>query len=196
MKTLFKTFVLFLILVIYVSCDKNEESPVTQVETQAPLQDPLPGFLSASGYNQLSSILINSFDREFGFSFIPLVNGTATAIVVKLPEARNGVRVTFWDKSAGTVVRTETIDVPTVGVEATKNISPLNLVKDKEYFISMNSNDCYQSSRTNYTPAEFPYTVGDFKITSVEYKAGSSQSMPNTPIGISYDGNCSFKFQK
>ena len=201
----FKTRKLFLKLALLLSfslsvtnCSKDSDLVTKPSAVLAPLQDPLPGYLAASGFNQkTANIDGNFFYSEVGFSFIPLLNGKMTAIVVKIPYARLGIRVTVWDKVAGTIIRTETIDLETAGVEVTKQITTLDLVKDKEYFITMLSNCSYFRSKTNNTTVTYPFTVGDFKITTCSYRDGTAQTMmPNTPVFNGYSGDCSFKFQK
>jgi hypothetical protein len=66
-----------------------------------------------------------------------------TAIIAKIPDVHPGMRVTIWDNTSKTVLRTVTIDITSTGVEFTKAISSLDLVKDKEYSITFNSNDWY-----------------------------------------------------
>jgi hypothetical protein len=160
------------------------------------LQDPLPGYLSASGFNQKTTDAYSDYTREMGYSFIPLVNGKMTAIVVKIPGMHSGMMVTVWDKAAGTVVRRETIDMKTAGAEVTKQITPLDLVKDKEYFLTYNSNYWYRHSKNDYSEVTYPFTVGDIKITSYAFKNAVTPEMPNSPETDYYAGDCSFKFQK
>ena len=188
-----KILLLFTMGIFLTNCSKDDDPPAAVL---APLQDPLAGYLTATGFSEKTDNFINSGDYEFGYSFIPLVNGKITDIVAKLPEARLAMRVTIWDKLAGSVLRTETIDVTTANIEATKSITALDLVKDKEYFITMNSNDWYRRGRTNGTSITYPITVGDIKITSYSYILGTAQALPNTPILTNYAGDCSFKFQK
>lgn len=199
----FKTRKLFLKLALLLSlslsltnCSKDDDPLPTPPVVLAPLQDPLAGYLSATGFDQKTTNNVNSGDWEFGYSFIPLVNGKMTAIVVKIPDARLGMRVTVWDKVAGTFIRTESIDIVTAGVEVTKQITALDLIKDKEYILTMNSSDWYFRSRTNDAAVTYPFTVGDIKITSYLIRLGTAQVIPNTPVSIYYSGNCSFKFQK
>ena len=195
-------FFLKLVLLLSLSlsitnCSKDDDPAPTPPLVVAPLQDPLAGYLAASGFNQKTSNVVNDPNNfEFGYSFIPLVNGKMTAIVVKIPDARLGMRVTVWDKVAGTAIRTETFDVPTANVEVTKQITALDLVKDKEYLITFNSNDWYYHSKTNDAAVTYPFTVGDIKITAYLYKTGSAQSVPDMSVSSYYAGDCSFKFQK
>ncbi|WP_310557377.1 hypothetical protein [Flavobacterium sp.] len=181
--------------VFTISCSKDDPAPIPPV-VLAPLQDPLAGYLAASGFDQKSTNQVNLTDYEFGYSFIPLVNGKMTAIVAKIPDVHAGMRVTVWDKVAGTVLRTETIDITAAGVEVTKAITPLDLVKDKEYFLTFNSNDWYDHRRTDNANVVYPFIVGDLKITSYSFTSGSTQTMPNSPQLSYFAGDCTFKFQK
>lgn len=190
MKTLKTLFTVAIASIFLISCSKDEE------EKEEPLQNPLAGYLAASGFDQKTTNLKNNGDYEFGISFIPTVNGKITAIVAKIPDVRNGLRVTIWDKTTSTVLRTETIDITTANVEVTKQISTLNLVKDKEYFITFNSNDWYSRTKTDDTAATYPFVVGDITITSYAFVPGTAQTIPNTPVKTYYAGDCSFIFQK
>ncbi len=196
MKKLSTTFAILLISIFTISCSKSDDTPVAPAPVVYAEQDPLAGYLTACGFSEKTDNFINAGDYEFGYSFIPLVNGKITTIVAKLPEARLEMRVTIWDKVAGSVLRTETIDVTTANVEATKTITALDLVKNKEYFITMNSNDWYRRGRTNDTSTTYPFTVGDIKVTSYAYKLGTAQVIPSTSILTNYAGDCSFKFKR
>ncbi len=180
-------FILFLTIT---SCKKDKD------ENPAPEQNPLTGYLSATGFDQKVTNQINAGDYEFGYSFIPLVNGKMTAIVAKIPDVRLGMRVTVWDKVAASIVRTELMDIASSGVEVTKPISPLDLVSGKEYFITFNSNDWYDRRKTDNSSVTYPFTVGDIQITSYSFRTGTAQSIPNAPQTTYYAGDCSFKFQK
>jgi hypothetical protein len=191
MKKIIKLSVLILFVTI-TSCkkDKNPE-PVP-----APEQNPLAGYLTASGFDQKVTNVLNSGDYEFGYSFIPLVNGKMTAVIAKIPDVHTGMRVTVWDKAAGTILRTEIIDITSSGVEVTKPIAALDLVSGKEYFITFNSDDWYDHRKTNGSNVTYPFTVGDIKITSYSYRDGTAQLIPNSPQLSYYAGDCTFKFQK
>jgi hypothetical protein len=196
MKTI-KTAIAMLAMVLFtLSCSKDDDNTADAPVVIAPLQDPLAGYLTASGFSQKTTNQVNLSDYEFGYSFKPLVSGKMTALVVKIPDARVGLRVTVWDKVAGTVVRTESIDVATAGVEVTKAISPLDLLSGKEYFLTFNSNDWYDRRKTDGTSVTYPFTVGDIVITSYSFKSGTEQAMPDSPQTTYYAGDCSFKFQK
>lgn len=190
--------VILFISIFATSCSKDDDSAkIPTVATPlVPEQNPLSGYLTTTGFDQKVTNRVNQGDFEFGYSFIPLVNGKMTAIIAKIPDVHMGMRVTVWDKTAGIVLRSETIDNATAGVAVTKTIAALDLVKDKEYFLTMNSNDWYECRRTDNAIANYPITVGDIKITSYSFVEGTAQTMPNAPQNYYFAGECTFKFQK
>jgi len=159
-------------------------------------QNPLAGYLTAAGFDQVETEVLNSSDYEFGYSFKPNANGKITAITARIPDAHLGMRVTIWDKATATVLRTETIDVATAGVEVTKSITALALTANTEYFITFNSNDWYDHRRTDGSNATYPYVVGDITVTGYSYNSGTTQDFPNSPQTNYNAGDVSFKFVK
>lgn len=159
-------------------------------------QNPLTGYLAATGFDQKLTENINLGDYEFGFSFKPSVNGKITAIVAKIPDAHAGMRVTIWNKATETVLRTESIDVVTAGVAVTKSIDALSITANTEYYITFNSNDWYDHRRTDNSNAAYPYAVGNIIITGYGYNSGTAQDFPNSEQ-LNYNaGDISFKFVK
>ncbi|GAA4763228.1 MULTISPECIES: DUF4082 domain-containing protein [Flavobacterium] len=180
--------------VVFFSCSKDDDN-----STSAPTiveQNPLSGYLSTTGFNQKTTNYVNSGDYEFGISFTPQANGKITALIAKIPDVRVGMRVTIWDKATATILRTELVDVTSSGVEITKAITPLEVVKDTEYMITYNSNDWYDHRKNDSSVTTYPVTVGDVKITSYGYKAGTDQAVPNIFPANYYAGDLTFKFVK
>ncbi len=194
MKTL-KTIIAILALTIFTfSCSKDDV--VTSIPAVlAPWQDPLSEYLVISGFGERKE---NVFDSSInrGLSFIPLVNGKITAIVTKLPGVRSGLRATIWDKASGIALRTELIDVNTINDTTIKQIIPLDVLKDKEYYITLNTNIFYYRTKRDGTNATYPFIIGDIKITSYAISSSNAQVMPNIIQTDFYGGDCSFKFQK
>lgn len=194
MKTLKKLLCVALLSGAIFSCSKDDDnSSSTPAVTE---QNPLPGFLTTTGFNQKTTNYVNSGDYEFGITFVPLANGKMTALMTKIPDVHTSMRVTIWDKTTATVLRTELIDVTSSGVEITKNITPLDLVKDKEYVLTYNSNDWYDRRKTDGSVVAYPVTVGDIKVLSYGYKSGTAQVLPDVfPLNY-YAGDLTFKFVK
>jgi len=194
MKTLKNLFCITLLCGAIISCNKDDDnSSQTPVITE---QNPLPGYLTATGFDQKTTNYVNSGDYEFGITFTPLVNGKITTLMTKIPDVRTSMRITIWDKATATILRTELIDVTSSGVEISKAITPLELVKDKEYTITYNSNDWYDRRKTDGSNITYPVTVGDIKVMSYAYKSGTAQVMPDVfPLNY-YAGDLTFKFVK
>lgn len=165
-------------------------------ETTIEEQNPLAGYLSASGFNQDTTQYVNSGSYEFGISFKPMVDGKITAIIVKIPDIQMNMRVTIWDKNSATILRTELMDITSSGVDITKNISALTLVKNTEYMITFNSDDWYDRRKTDNSNVTYPFTVGDIFITGYAFVGGATQQIPTVSTFNYYAGDLSFKFQK
>lgn len=199
MKTIFSTTTKFLKVALVVAlafsmtnCSKDDDpAPVANPEV-----NPLAAYLTTTGFNQVTTNQINLSSYEFGLSFIPNVNGKITALVVKIPDANPTLRITIWNKTTATVLKTETINYATAGVEVTKAIDALNVTAGTEYFVTFNSNDWYDRRKTDSSNITYPVTVGDISITSYAYRTGAAQAMPNTPTLNYYAGDISFLFQK
>ncbi len=195
MKKLILVAVLF--TAIFASCKKDSAPvvipPVVYVE-----ENPLPGFLSATGFNQLSTVSNYGVTKyEEGFSFKANVKGKINAMVMKLPVANSSLRITIWDNVSKAVLRTENINVPTANTEATISIATFDIVKDKEYFISMWTSDDFQRSRTDNAAAAYPIVSGNISILGYLSKSvASGQVFPTNVSTRYYYGDLSFKFQQ
>ena len=191
MKTIKRILAIFTLTVVLVSCSNDDNPPA---ETGYQEQNPLAGFLAASGFNQSISEVGNGLDYEYGIAFKPTVKGKITAIVAKLPDDVM-VGVTIWDKAAGTVYRDGILNVTQSGVEFTQPVD-IELEKNKEYMITINSNDWYRHAKSDNSNVAYPFALGDISITGYGYKSGTAQVMPDTfPLNF-YSGDLSFKFQQ
>ena len=192
MKTL-KIIFVFAILAIFTSCSKNDdETPITQ----NPEVNPLEGYLVSTGFNERTvPILIAPFS-EFGLSFKPLVNGKITAVVVKIPDVNGALRVTIWNKTTATILKSEIINYTTAGVEVAKAIDPIHVIAGTEYMVTYNTDNWYIRYRTDGHSISYPVTVGDIRFTGFWHKSGTGQQLPNMLLTAAYNGDLSFKFQK
>lgn len=73
------------------------------------------------------------------------------------------------DVATKTVLRTETVPIPTANVTVEKQITPIALIKDKEYYISRNSNDYYRRSKTDGSPTVYTIVAGNITIIGYVY---------------------------
>jgi hypothetical protein len=194
MKKLFLVAILFMAALVSCKKDKTPDPvpPVVYAE-----ENPLPSFLSNTGFNQLSTVSNYVTKYEEGFSFKANVKGKINALVMKLPVANSSLRITIWDNVSKAVLRTENVNVPTANTEATIIIPTFDIVKDKEYFISMWTNDDYVRSRTDNAAAGYPIVSGNISVLSCLYKqVASGQVFPTSSTTKYYYGDISFKFQQ
>ncbi len=190
MKKLILTTVLF--TAIFTSCKKKSDpAPIVYPE-----ENFMDAYLSATGFSEKTTNQINLGDYEFGNEFIPTVKGKITSLKIKLPDVNSSVRVTLWDKATTTVLKTEIINVAAANTIYTVDIVDIDLVKDKEYAISMNSNDWYDRRKNSSANATYPVSAGNIKITSYTFRSGTAQAYPNSPQLSYYAGDVSFNFQR
>lgn len=194
MKNTFKKIasISLLTLMILTSCSKDDDS--TSVSYQE--EDFIGGYLSTTGFSQQTTTEINVGNYEFGNEFTPIVNGKITNLKVKLPDSRTDLRITIWDKTTGNPIKTEIVNVSAANTSYTFDIPDVNLVKDKEYAITMNSNDWYKKNRTDNNTVIYPITVGNIKINSYKWIGGATQSYPTNSAINYYAGDLSFSFQQ
>jgi hypothetical protein len=209
MKTMnsLKIALLALIIVVATSCKKNKADNECKDEPAVtyPEENFLDGYLSQTSYNQSQTVtgigVLGS--SEYGLEFEPLENGKITALVIKLPEANNSLRVTIWDKATATIIKRETVDVAAANTDQAFDIADIDLVKNKQYAISIYALKTFINRRTNSSDATYPLTIGNIKILAHKFIfnpitsgpiAGSGY--PNVNIKNSYYGNYSFKFQR
>lgn len=190
MKT--KNVLVAIVALITIYSCKRDDEPTTYPE-----ENPLEAYLSNSGFSQKTTNFINSGNYEFGMKFTPTVKGKVNAITLKIPDAASNVRITFWDATSKTVLRTETLPSVTANTELKYNLtSSLALQKDTPYMITFNANDWYKRNKTDNSAAAYPVTAGNIKINGYAWVSGSSQTFPVNNETNYYAGDISFVFQK
>lgn len=175
------------------SCSRSDDTPAPTVY---PEENPLSAYLTNSGFSQKFANSINAGNYEFGLKFTPSVKGKINAITVKIPDNATNVRVTIWDATAKTVLRTETIPTVTANTEVKQSITALQLAKDTPYMITFNSNDWYLRSKTDGTATTYPVTAGNIKVNGYYWISGTTQAFPTTYESTYYAGDLSFVFQQ
>ena len=187
-----KTITLFVIIFSLFSCSKNDEpTPVTYQE-----ENPLIGYLTNGGINGGIIDVVDGTTSEVGNEFTPLVKGTIKAFVVSLPQSNANLRVTLWDATTKTVIRTEYVNVVTAATTTTKNIEPIELQKDKKYAITMNSDDWYYRDKSNGSLITYPITSGNIRFDSFGFTDTPGLIYPIYFSNDYYNGDLSFIFQQ
>jgi len=187
-----KLAILLSLLFIGNACSSDDPAPYF---LSYPTENPMPSFLSSTGFNQKNLDIIDDASYEFGYKFKPLVKGKMKYIKVNLPDAQTNLRVTIWDVETQTVIRTETITSVTANIDTKLNITSLALTKDKEYMITFNCTDWHERSRDDAGNVVYPVTAGNISITGYGYIFGTSQAFPTTYRVNYIAGDLSFGFQ-
>jgi len=195
MKTIKTLFTILSVALLTISCssDDDKEEAVKYNE-----ENPLDAYMAGSGFSQKAVDVKNSGIYEYGFSFKPTVTGKINALVVKIPDVNAALRITLWDAATKTVIKSETINVPTANVTVEKAITPIALTKDKEYFFTINSDDWINRTKTDGSAATYPITAGNIVITGYAYisSTASETIFPTNARNTYYAGDMTFKFQQ
>lgn len=183
-------------IAVLTSCSKDDASkPVVEPTPVATEQDPLSGYFSNSGL-VLAGLLSTNLVTESGFSFKPLVNGKITAVNVKCTGSVPNVRVTIWDKTTGQQLRSFFISDVQDNVETTKTITPLEVLANIEYYITLRNNGWFIYKKADNSNINYPIISQDISITGAGNRLDQDDAMPNNALLNEYRGNVSFKFQK
>lgn len=184
------TSIALMSIVFLTSCSKDDEpTPVTYQE-----ENFFASYLSQTGFDQNTSSFTNSLPFEIGLFFSPQVTGKITSLKVKLPDINNSLKITIWDVATSSPLRTEIVNVSTANTDLIIDINDINLIKDKEYAITMNSNAYIYRKKTNNSNAIYPIIAGNIKITAYKERNGSSQILPTDLVNYYYTGDVSFNF--
>lgn len=188
-----KAILLLLFFFTLSSCRKDDPAPTPVVY---PEENPLDAYLNGSGFKEATTNFINSGNYEFGYKFIPKVNGNINAVTFKIPDNATNTRVTIWDNTTKTVLKTITIASSTANVEFRQNIDPFPVVANKEYLLTYNGNDWYKRNKTSNAAATYPISAGNINISGYQWLSGSSQIYPTNVDNTYYAGDLSLVFQQ
>ncbi|MDA6070478.1 hypothetical protein NJT12_12680 [Flavobacterium sp. AC] len=195
MKTLKIIFTLLTFAVLSISCSSDDDKAAPIVYNA---ENPLDLYLSGSGFSQKATDVKNSGIYEYGFSFKPTVTGKITSFFAKIPDANINLRITLWDVATKTVIKSETMNVSIANMPFEKTIVPIQLVKDKEYFLTVNSDDWIKRTKTDGSATTYPIVAGNITITGYAYISSTATEslFPTNASNNYYAGDTSFSFQQ
>lgn len=195
MKTFKTIFVLLTFSFLVISCSSDNNEPEAVVYNE---ENPFEIYMAYSGFSGSTGNVVNSGIYEFGFSFKPTVTGKINSLIVKLPTTNDALRVTLWDVETKKVIKSEMIKVPTAYVTVEKSIASIALTKDKEYFISINSDDWFSRNKKDGSAAPYPIIAGNITITGFAYVSSTATEtiFPTNIRDKFYFGDVTFKFQQ
>jgi hypothetical protein len=188
------TFLLFFLF----SCSKKDE-PATIIY---PEENPLQGFLNATGYNEKiynPGAPYSNFS-VCGFSFKPVVNGKINSVYLRIYQTGINTKVKIWDVALKTPIwfKDDFYSFDNGNKGSTMNIDlPLNLIKEKEYMITMITKSHYTRLRNDDLPATYPVKSGNLLITGAYFESYVSDLLlPKIKNPNGYFGDVSFNFQR
>ncbi|WP_394776608.1 hypothetical protein [Flavobacterium sp.] len=195
MKTLKTIFTILAVAILTISCSSDDDKADPIVYNA---ENPLDLYLSGSGFNQKSIDLKDAGMYEYGFSFKPTVNGKITSFFAKIPDVNVNLRITLWDVATKTVIKSETMNVSIANMSFQKTIVPIPLVKDKEYFLTVNSDDWIKRTKTDGSATTYPIIAGNITITGYAYISSTAAQtlFPTSSSNTYYAGDTSFLFQQ
>lgn len=194
MKILKTIFALLTFAVLTTSCSGDDKPDPVAYNAENPLEL----YMAASGFNQKAVDVKNSGIYEYGFSFKPTVTGKITSFFAKIPDVNTALRITLWDAATKTVIKSETINVSVANMTFEKTIPSIQLVKDKEYFFSVNSDDWINRTKTDGSATTYPIVAGNITITGYAYISSTATEtlFPTNARNTYFAGDTSFKFQQ
>ncbi|MGX9986009.1 hypothetical protein [Soonwooa purpurea] len=191
-----KALLILLALFSLVGCRKDDDTPDPKIYLE---ENPLTGFLQNSGFSQKTLDYVNfNVNYEFGYRFRPLVKGQINAVSYKIPANATNVRVTLWNASTKSPLKTITIPNVVANTEIKQTIEPFSVDPTIEYLISYNGNDWYHRKKSDDTGIIYPVNVGNISITGYSF-AGSTVTEQTYPVNNSntyYGGDLSIIFQQ
>jgi hypothetical protein len=194
MKTLKTLFTILSVALLTISCSSDDDKdPVTYTA-----ENPLDLYMAASGFSQKAVDQKNAGIYEYGFSFKPNVTGKITSFFAKIPDVNTALRITLWDVATKTVIKSETMNVSVANMSFEKTLLPIMLTKDKEYFLSVNSDDWINRTKTDGSATTYPIVAGNITITGYAYISSTATEtiFPTNARNTYYAGDISFKFQQ
>ncbi len=195
MKTLKTLFAILPIALLTFSCSNDDDKPAAVTYNA---ENPLDLYMAASGFSQKAVDQKNAGIYEYGFSFKPTVTGKITSFFAKIPDVNTALRITLWDVATKTVIKSETMNVSVANMAFEKTLLPIPLTKDKEYFLSVNSDDWINRTKTDGSAATYPIVAGNITIKGYAYisSTASETIFPTNARDTYYAGDISFKFQQ
>lgn len=195
MKTLKMFLAILSVALVTISCSSDDDTPDPIKYAE---ENPLDAYMAGSGFSQKATDVKNSGIFEYGFSFKPTVTGKINAIIAKIPDVNTSLRITLWDAATKTVIKSETVSVPTANVTVEKIITSIALTKDKEYFFSVNSDDWITRAKTDGSATTYPIAAGNITITGYAFSSSTASEtiFPATGRNTYYAGDITFKFQQ
>ena len=198
MKKLQNIIAVTLVTIFALSCSKNDEVPITPAVVNPIIyneENPFNAFIATmSNSGQVSNSIYG--EVQWGYIFKCTERGKINSLMIKIPVINNALKVYMWDKATLALIKTEIVNVSAANVNIIKIVTPILLEKNKEYVITIFSDDYIVHSSPSGA-VSYPVVAGTIQILGT--LSGVDGACP-TGIGNgssnSYRGDVSFNFQR
>lgn len=191
-KTLLAIIAMAVVCSFLNACKKDSKPEATIFQEE----NPLNAFLATTGLNQSAVSFTNPTAFEMGFGFKPKVKGIIKGVTVKLPYVNSSLKVTIWDKASGNPIRSIYVNVPNADQEVSLSIPDLEVAKNAEYVISINSNKFYNHKRSDNAVISYPLDAGNISITGSYTSSTNPVTIPSNTRTTEFTGDYSIIFQQ
>jgi hypothetical protein len=178
-----------------ISCKKSNTDVAAIVY---PKEATYQNFIADVAQNStLQSVTNASQFFENGVAFKTLVTGQIKTLYVKIPDTSAALLITIWDKTTQAKIFQTTVAIAISNTEKAVDISPIVIEKNKEYVISIRTNDYYLRKKTGGTLINYPFISGNVIYTATMNDNASMQAFPNVYYNQgSFFSEVYFKFQQ
>jgi hypothetical protein len=132
MRVLFKYLCFLVILNSFLSCKKDKEEAIVIVK-ETPMKKIIQDQMIID-----TNIVMENGSYEFGFKFYSSINGTITKLGCQMPEI-GSYRVSIWEYDSKNLIVATTIKSTDTTKYTYNDISPLEIIANKRYAVSINN---------------------------------------------------------
>lgn len=141
---------------------------ITKSKTVVKSTEMFSTFLADSTMNVTVAADNSIIIYEYGLRFTVTKTGKMVKVGSKLPKAGT-YRVSIWDVATKTVIAQQYVKQLTDNLQSWADIPALALTANKEYFISIISNNWNDASPKSSSTISYPITKGNLKILAFAY---------------------------
>ena len=168
-----KLLIPLLLLVVLINACKKDEAVIVPSET------PLTSFFADSTI-KFGAKILNSTFYEYGQRFQVSKAGKITKLGVRTPSP--GVyRLAIWDVATKTLISQKTVELTSGNIQTWGDITPQQLVANKQYYITYLSNNWNVAYPKMGTDFSYPIAKSNVIILAYGYAISAIGAVPKYP---------------
>ncbi len=181
--------------ILFISCNKDNESPAQQLVYEE--ENFLNQFLTLSFLNY-SIVVGATIDGDKGLKFKSKVKGVIKAVTLNVPQNTQNVTLKIWDLENNNVLGslTTNYDLISANNNLIKFTNPIQIDPNKEYMLTIDAELCFIHSKQNDANIEYPKDCGNISILGYYDSPPAPNFPPNFRDEKEYIGDCGFIFQQ